>query len=63
MVPPSPPCDRSLGPECLNLVNAVHTEMFACLSDLVAKILYCYLATHLRVQVWIETDSLKKIKS
>lgn len=41
----------SVGPECLGWLGVQQTEICACFSDLVAKCLYCTLATLLRVQV------------
>ena len=51
----------SLGPEALKLINVHQTEIGACLSDLVAKILYCSVATYLRVQVGQRNLSLTYI--
>ena len=41
----------SVGPDCLNGLNFLSTQIFACFGDLVAKVAFCFVVTVLRVQV------------
>ena len=42
----------SVGPDALNGLNFLATQIFACFGDMVAKVAFCAVVTVLRMQVW-----------
>ena len=53
----------TIGPECLNKINAYQYEIGATFSDLVAKLLFCLLVNYYRVQVRCTADAACRIYS
>ena len=42
----------TIGPDVYNGINTLTTEIVACFGDMVAKCLFCFIATRFRVQVF-----------